>query len=239
MSPAMSIPPVLLRAAVLGLTLMAALPAARAGDVTEQRSITVSATGQVAAEPDQARISSGVTTEAATAKDALAQNSAAMTKVIAGLKESGIEAKDIQTTSFRIDPRYTRAKEGEAPAIDGYRVTNQVEVTARNLDRLGEILDKLVTLGANEMTGLSFEVSAAETLRDEARKEAVANAKRRAELYAEAAGAEIGEVLRIQEGSDMGPRPMAMARAMKAEAVPIERGTEMLQANVTVTWALK
>jgi len=225
--------------AAFGLALLAAVPAALADNISDQRSITVSASGTVAAEPDQARISSGVTTEAATASQALARNSDIMKKVIAGLKASGIEAKDIQTTSFRVDPRYTRPREGEARAIDGYRVTNQVQVIARDLDRLGEILDQLVSLGANEMAGLSFEVSKAETLRDEARKEAVANAKRRAELFAAAAGAEIGEVLTIQEGGGMGPRPMPMARAMKAEAVPLERGTEMLEASVTVTWALK
>jgi len=225
--------------AAFGLALLAAVPAALADNISDQRSITVSASGTVAAEPDQARISSGVTTEAATASQALARNSDIMKKVIAGLKASGIEAKDIQTTSFRVDPRYTRPREGEARAIDGYRVTNQVQVIARDLDRLGEILDQLVSLGANEMAGLSFEVSKAETLRDEARKEAVANAKRRAELFAAAAGVELGEVLTIQEGGGMGPRPMPMARAMKAEAVPLERGTEMLDASVTVTWALK
>jgi hypothetical protein len=225
--------------AAFGLVLMAAASTALADTITEQRSITVSASGTVAAEPDQARISSGVTTEAATASQALARNSDTMQKVIAGLKASGIAAKDIQTTSFRVEPRYTRPREGEARAIDGYRVVNQVEVLARDLDKLGEVLDHLVSLGANEMAGLSFEVSKAETLRDEARKEAVANAIRRAELYAAAAGVGLGEILSIQEGGDRGPRPMPMARAMQAEAVPLERGTEMLEASVTVTWALK
>jgi uncharacterized protein YggE len=180
-----------------------------------------------------------VTTQAATASEALSRNSEAMKKVIEGLKQAGIEAKDIQTTSLRVEPRYTRPREGEAPAIDGYSVTNQVEVLARNLDKLGEVLDRLVGLGANEMGGLSFEVTEAENLRDDARKEAVANARRRAELFAAAAGAEVGEVLAIQEGGDIGPRPMPMARALKAQAVPIERGTETLEASVTVTWALK
>ncbi len=214
-------------------------PAALADDVEAARAITVSADGQVAAEPDQARISSGVTTEAATAAQALARNSEAMMKLIDGLKESGIDPKDIQTASFNVSPRYTRPERGETAVIDGYRVTNQVQVLARDLDKLGEVLDQLVSLGANEMGGLSFEVSKAETLRDEARKAAVANARRRAELYASAAGVALGEVLNIQEGGDFSPRPMPMARAMKAEAVPIERGTETLQASVTITWALK
>jgi uncharacterized protein YggE len=239
LEPKMRLTPIYLCPIAFGLAVTLAAPATRAGDKEIPRTITVSASGQVAAEPDQARITSGVTTEAATAREALSRNTEAMKKVIAGLKASGIEAKDIQTTSFHIEPRYTRPKEGEAALIDGYRVSNQVQVLSRNLDRLGEILDQLVTLGANEMAGLSFEVSEAETLRDEARKEAVANALRRAKLYAAAAGAEVGDVLTIQEGGDMGPRPMPMARAMKAEAVPIERGTEMLEASVTVTWALK
>ena len=235
----MRILPSRLRPALAVLALVTGAPAALAEDIGEVRSITVTATGQVAAEPDQARITSGVATEAASARQALSRNSELMKKVIDGLKESGIDAKDIQTTSFRVEPRYTRPREGEAPTIDGYRVVNQVEIVARDLDRLGEILDRLASLGANEMSGLSFEVSKAETLGDEARKEAVANALRRAKLYAAAAGTEVGEVLTIQEGGDVDPRPMPMARAMKAEAVPIERGTETLEASVTVTWALK
>lgn len=229
--------PFLLLPALAGL-LLTPVPAG-AESIDERRSVTVSASGEVAVVPDMAHIVSGVTTEAATAKEALNENSAAMAKVIAGLKAAGIKAEDIQTTSFRIEPRYTRPERGEAAVIDGYRVVNQVEVTARDLDRLGEVLDELVTLGANDMGGLSFMASEAETLRDDARKQAVANALRRAKLYAAAAGAEVGEVLRITEGGDGVMHPMPMARAMKSEAVPIERGTETLTASVTVTWALK
>jgi uncharacterized protein YggE len=205
-----------------------------------ERTVTVSAVGEVTAEPDMARISTGVVTEAKTAREALGRNSEAMKALVAGLKASGIEAKDIQTSSFNVNPRYTNPREGQAPVIDGYRVANQVEVTVRNLDRLGEVLDQLVGLGANQMSGLAFEVSKAETLKDEARKEAMANALRRAKLFAAAASAEVGEVIAIaEEVTGGGPRPMPMARATMAQAVPIERGTETLEARVTVTWALK
>lgn len=204
-----------------------------------RRSITVTASGSVSAVPDIARITSGVATEAPVARDAVARNADAMKKIIAGLKSSGIDEKDIQTTSFHIEPRYTRAREGEASVIDGYRVTNQVQVVVRNLDKLGEVLDRLVGLGANEMAGLSFDVSQAEKIRDDARKEAVANAQHRAKLYADAAGVELGEVLKIDEGGDTGPRPIFAGRALKAEAVPIERGSETLEATISVTWALK
>jgi uncharacterized protein YggE len=232
----MRVPVLFLGLLLVGLAI-AAVPAG-ADDMSDKRTITVSASGEVTVVPDMARITSGVTTEAATAKEALAENSEAMAKVIAGLKEAGIKAEDIQTSSFHVEPRYTHPKEGEASVIDGYRVANQVEVTARDLDRLGEVLDKLVTLGANAVGGLSFMASEAETLRDEARKQAVANALRRAKLFAEAAGAEVGEVLRISEGGGE-PGPFPVARMLKAEAVPIERGTETLSASVTVTWELK
>ena len=204
------------------------------------RTVTVSAAGQVSAEPDMARISTGVVTEAATAREALTRNSDAMAKLIAGLKDNGIDAKDIQTSSFSIDPRYNNPLEGQTAVITGYRVANQVEVTARDLERLGEVMDSLVVLGANQMNGLTFDVSKAETLKDDARKEAIANALRRAKLYAGAAGAEVGEVIAIAEdAAQFQPVVAGMDRAMKSEAVPIERGSQTLEARVTVTWSLK
>ena len=142
--------------ALLASTLLAS---AAAADDAPRRSITVTASGSISAVPDLARITSGIATEAPVARDAVSKNSEAMTKIIAGLKASGIDEKDIQTASFHIEPRYTRAREGEASVIDGYRATNQVQVVVRNLDKLGEVLDRLVGLGANEMAGLSFEVS--------------------------------------------------------------------------------
>jgi uncharacterized protein YggE len=90
------------------------------------------------------------------------------------------------------------------------------------------------------MSGLAFDVSKAETLKDDARKDAIANAFRRAKLYAQAAGAEVGEVIAIaEEAAQFQPVGMPMARAMKSEAVPVERGSQTLEARVTVTWALK
>jgi len=221
------------------LLVSALMASAASADDAPRRSITVSASGSVSAVPDTARITSGVATEAPVARDAVSKNSEAMQKIIAGLKAGGIDEKDIQTTSFHIEPRYTRAREGEASVIDGYRATNQVQVVVRNLDKLGEVLDRLASLGANEMAGLSFDVSQAEKLKDDARKEAVANAHRRAKLYADAAGVELGEVLTIDESGDNAPHPIFAGRALKADAVPIERGSETLEAIVSVTWALK
>lgn len=205
------------------------------------RTVTVSASGTVEAAPDQARINTGVTSEAPTAREALAKNSEAMTKVIAELKTKGVEAKDIQTSSFSIDPVMVYPKEGQPPRITGYRASNQVNVLVRDLAKLGDVIDQIVGAGSNQMSGLSFEVSKAETLKDEARTTAMANARRRAELLAKAAGAEVGKVLQIAEDVSMpSPRPYGGVRMAKAEmAAPIEQGTETLEARVTVTWELK
>ncbi|MBX9683750.1 MAG: SIMPL domain-containing protein [Hyphomicrobium sp.] len=214
--------------------------ALKAEETPMQRMITVSATATISAKPDQARISSGVVSEAPSAREALSKNTELMKKVIAGLKTGGIDADDIQTSSFSVEPITVYGKDGVAPRISGYRVANQVGVLVRDLAKLGDVLDQLVTVGANQVGGLSFDVSKAETLKDEARKEAMVVALRRATLLAEAGGAALGPVLQIAEDVVIdGPRPFATARIAKAEAVPIESGTSTLEARVTVIYALK
>jgi uncharacterized protein len=216
-----------------GAVLMAAEP-----DQPHDRTVSVSATGSVAAEPDLATISTGVVSEADTAREALSRNSATMAKVIEGLKALGISAQDIRTTAVNVEPRYRSAKD-QAPAIVGYQVVNQVRITARDLKRLGEVLDQIVSLGVNQVGGIAFEVSKAEELRDEARKVAMANALRRARLYASSAGAEIGPVVTISEDAPPpGPRPMART-SLAAGDVPIEPGTQRLEVKIHVTWALR
>ena len=221
------------------------LPAFSAISIAQEmkmpRTVSVSATGTVNAEPDQAAISTGVVAEGETARAALAVNSASMTKLIDGLKAAGILPKDIKTVSFNVQPRYQNFKDGRPATINGYQVTNQVRILVRELDKLGQVLDAAVTLGANQIGDIELQVSTAETLKDEARKVAMANALRRAKLFAGSAGAEVGEVIAIAEDMAMpAGRPMMTARAaMSAEAVPIERGTQSLEVRVNVTWALQ
>ena len=202
-----------------------------------ERTVTVGASGIVSVEPDIAHISTGVLSEADTAREALQRNSAAMKKVIDGLKGAGVDAKDVQTSRFGIEPRYDQPKDGRYARITGYRVVNHVRITARDVSRLGDLLDLVVTLGANQAGGISFEVSNAETLKDEARRQAVANALRRAKLFAEAAGATVGDVLTIAEDVSASP-PMFSGRAM-AQSAPIEPGSQALEVRVQVTWALR
>lgn len=227
-------------AMAIGLALLVPLAAAQDGSKTAERTISVSATGSAAAAPDRATISTGVMTEAATAREAMTANATAMKKLIDGLKAQRIEPRDLQTTAVQLNPRYANASGGRAPAINGYQTTNQVRITVREVGRLGEILDQAVTLGANQMGGIGFEVSTAETLKDEARKAAMVNARRRAELYATAAGVTLGPVLSISESVSGGPQPRFQAgRAAMAEAVAVEPGSVDLQVQVHVTYALR
>lgn len=207
-----------------------------------ERTVSVSAQGRASAVPDRASISTGVQTEADTAREAMSRNTAAMTKLIDGLKALGIAPKDIQTTAIQINPRYANARDGKPPSINGYTALNQVRIVIADIKKIGDVLDGALTLGANQLGGIAFEVSTAETLKDEARKAAMVNARRRAELYATAAGVTLGAVLAISEDVRMGDPGLFQGRARTmsaAAAVPVEAGAIDLEATVHVTWALK
>jgi uncharacterized protein YggE len=225
-------------AALLGAALADARIGMAADNENMERTVSVSATGRVAVEPDIARISTGVVTEAGTAKDAIDRNNAIMSKLVDGLKAAGIQVKDIQTSTLNVNPRYTQPKDGGVATINGYRVTNQVRLTVRDVKRLGEVLDQAIELGANKINHIAFDVSKMETLKDEARRQAMDNARRRGELYAKAAGGELGPVLRISEsGFDLQPVPRAAMRA--TATAPIEPGTRNLEVEVHVLYALR
>lgn len=208
---------------------------------TPERTISVTASGQVTAVPDIVRITTGVLAEADTAKAALAANTAAMTQVIEQLKALGLDAKDIQTSDFSVQPKYIYPPDGAAPKLIGYQVSNMVHIRVRNVARMGEVLDQVVDAGSNQINGIQFEVSKADELQDAARKNAFAAALRKAQLYAEAAGVTLGPVLSISEGVvHPGPRPMMRtAMAEKADAVPIEAGEQALEVQVSVVWSLQ
>ncbi|MGH6825185.1 SIMPL domain-containing protein [Methyloceanibacter sp.] len=227
--------------AFLALLIFTALPVNMASaDEAPKRTISLAATGAIRTTPDKVDISTGVTAQAPTAKEALAKNSEAMTQVVAALKAEGLDPKDIQTTNFTVQPLYEERKDGRSPNIVGYQVTNSVQVTVRDVGKLGQILDKVVTLGANDVNSIEFGVAEPEALKDEARKLAMRNAIANAKLYAEAAGAKLGKVLTISEDQgivfarSVAPAPMEMA----AKAVPIEAGTTTVEARVSVTFEL-
>lgn len=222
-----------------------ALPALAA-----EGTISIEGRGEVMAAPDTALITSGVTTQGATARDALDANSAAMTELLQTLKAAGIEARDIQTSGFSVNPNYvyTDARDENGytlpPKINGYQVSNTVTVRVRELEALGAVLDQAVTVGANTVNGISFSVADPATLLDDARRKAFADARRKAELYAEIATAELGAVKRIEESQRFGgPQPYQMQTAMydraEAASVPVEAGELTFPVTVTVTWELE
>lgn len=214
--------------------------AERAMAIEDKRSLTVTGIGRVEAKPDLAIVEAGVETYAQTARSALDENSAAMAKIIAALKAKGFGERELGTSSFSISPRYDNSKSSvRRNEIVGYSVTNSVSVKVRDIGSVGAVLDELVGLGANEIRGVSFVVTNADSLRDAARSDAVKAARGRAQIYAEAAGVKLGKVLRIREGAGPREQPMYAARAAMAEsAVPIEPGVQELTQAVTITWEL-
>lgn len=233
-------------AVFLGASLLAAAPGL-AQDATEApRHISVTGTAETGAAPDRASLSLGVVTEAMTAADALDANNAAVRSLIDRLKEQGIEARDLQTTGFSVQPQYVypaRDPNGtqEPPRIVGYTVSNGVTARLRDLGRLGAVLDGAVRAGANQIHGIGFDVSNADEMADAARRQAFDNARRKAELYAQAAGTTLGPVMSIRESTraDEPPHPMAMRmEAAQDAAVPVETGEQTLRVQVEVVWEL-
>ena len=233
-------------AALIPLTLATALasPAFAAG------SMQITGHGEVTAAPDTAYVTSGVTSQGMTAKEALDLNNADMAKLIETLKAAGIESKDIQTTGFSVSPNYVysdaRDQNGYQlpPKVVGYTVSNGVTVQVRDLTILGAVLDQAVTVGANQINGVSFAVEDPSELYDEARKLAFADARDKGELYAEAAGVELGAIALISEQINYAPPQPYMFKAEAAMAadrsfVPVEVGSLTFSIDVNVNWDLE
>ncbi len=233
-------------ALICGLALMPATGVALADDDNDDpRVLQVTATGKIAATPDMVIITSGVVTQAKTAREALSQNTTATAAMIAELKAAGIENRDIQTAGLSVQPRYAKVRKqsNDEPTmrdIVGYTVTNDVRVRIRDLSRAGTILDAVVGVGANRMHGLQFAVSNADDLAIKAEADAVKRAKDRAEAIAEAAGIELGRILTIADSARAAPVRQHYSRAMAmAEAVPIQAGEQEISATVTIRFEIR
>lgn len=231
--------------ALIPLTLAAtifAFPAFAAG------TMQMTGHGEITAAPDTAFVTSGVTSQGTTAREALDANTKDMTALIAALKDAGVEAKDIQTSGFTVQPNYVYSDARDPngyqlpPKIVGYTVTNMVTVHVRNLTNLGTMLDREVTVGANTINGITFAVDDPSRLYNQARKQAFADARSKADLYAEAAGVELGALQIISEntGYTQPPQPY-LAKAMAADSaaqVPVEAGQLTFTIDVNVSWDL-
>lgn len=212
--------------------------------------LSVSAQGSSTRTPDMASFSAGVTTQGATASDALSSNSLAMNKVIAALKRAGIADRDIQTSTINLNPQWSQPKrlpdgsyEDGTQRIIGYQANNSVNVRARKLDQMGRVIDALVSAGANQVNGPNFMLSEQAAADDEARVDAMKAARARADLYAKAAGLRVVRIVAINEsGGYARPMPMMYAKAdMAAPAAPpppVAAGEMETTINVAVSFEL-
>lgn len=226
---------------------------ARADDEDDETpTISVNGTGKVSAVPDVAEINVGVQTQANTAREALSANNRAMAALVDALKQQGIDAKDVQTSQIQVNPQYTQPQprpgvgiqpqQDFVPRIAAYQVINSVQLTAREIAKLGEVLDAVVQAGGNQINGISFRVDQPEKLMDQARRSAMADAKHKANLLAEEAGVTVGPPRSIQESGGPAPPPRPMmyaARAAMAESVPVSAGEQELVVTVHVVYELR
>jgi hypothetical protein len=234
----------MMRAMTMAAALLAAAPAA-AQQPAEMRAIDgtrldVVATGEATRVPDIVRINAGVATQAPTATEAIRQNAARMESVRAALRRAGVAERDIQTSAINLYPDW-RHIENRTPELIGYRAQNQVNVRFRDIANAGRILDALVAAGANEISGPSFEIERPEAALDEARMEALAAARARAELYARALGMRVRRVLSVSEAGmgAMPPRPVMMREMAAQDATQIVPGEQSLTASLTVSFELE
>jgi uncharacterized protein len=210
--------------------------------VNANPSIEVTGEASVEATPDFARVTLGVMTPGKGAGDAMAANAKATNALIAALKGEGVAPADIQTSSLLVSPTFSNPGPGSSapPTITGYNVGNMVTVTVRDLSRLGALLDKAVASGANAMYGVAFGENDPSALLNKARPLAFADAKRKAEIYAAAAGSRIGLLRQLSEQvSQPTPFPRRVyAAAASAAPTPIEAGEDKLTVSVTARFEL-
>lgn len=250
----------LLAALALGTTLGTALSAAPAAAQTGpvpmieagHTLLVVSAQGSSTRTPDMASYSAGVTTQGATASEALSANSTQMNRVVAALKQAGIADRDIQTSNLNLNPIYSQPKrlpdgsyEDGPQRIVGYQANNNVSVRQRKLEDMGKVIDALVRAGANQVNGPNFMLAEPDAAQDEARVAAMRDARARADLYAKAAGLRVHRIISISESGGYAPMPvmymrkeMAMDAAAPPPPPPVAAGELEMNINLTVQFEL-
>lgn len=216
---------------------------AAAGPQPAMRSIYVTGSGRVSLAPDIAYINIGVNSLSENVSEALAQNNAQSEAVANALKELGVEAKDIQTSSFNIWPQQQYDPMGQVTGTK-YSVDNTVYVTVRELSKLGQLLDAVVRSGANSINGIQFDVVEKEQARSEARKLAIDDANKQAQELAAVTGVKLGQLNSVSV-SFAGDQPFYYrdggyggGMAVSAE-VPISAGQIVVTANVSLTYEIE
>jgi len=218
---------------------MAADHPSQCGPMAEMSRLSVSGTGIARVAPDMATIQLGVTSQADSANAAMDQNSDQQSAVLKALTDAGIDQAQIQTSGLNLNP-LMKYDEDRTPSVTGYQASNIVTVRVTDLARLGEVLDAIVNAGANEISGITFAREDGADAQDDARRQAVTDARRKAQVLAEAAGLTLGPVLTIRDSQSGGstPRPMMRMEAAMADSVPVQAGQMEMSAQVDIEYAL-
>jgi len=210
----------------------------------QQEGIWVNGTGEVQATPDITILNLGVQAKAPTVEDAQGEASVAMEAVMAALKASGVADKDIKTTGFNIWQQSRWDPDNQEEVVTGYQVSNNIEVTIRNVTDAGETIDAVVKAGGDNIrvNGIRFEVEDPSEYLDEAREKAAADAKAKAEQLADLAGVTLGKPTYISEGSNVpvvyAARDYAMEEAEAAGAPPISAGETTVTATIQIVYEI-
>lgn len=220
----------------------AAITAPAATTHNDAATIMVSAQADVRIAPDMATINAGVVTQANTADAAMKDNRAKMSAVFEALKKAGVADKDMQSAGITINPQYHYA-ENQPPVVTGYQASNTVNVALRDMSAIGSVIDALVSQGVNQLNGPTFDVEDKDTALNEARTKAVAKARERAKLYADAAGVKISRLQNLSEQSMLMPQtpyPMMKMAAMDSagSATPVAPGEVMLSITIAMTYEI-
>ncbi len=210
---------------------------APATDSPAEHTITVSASGKVSVIPDVARINLGVTITKPTVKAVRAAAAQSMTDIIAAIKALGVADEDVQTTNISLYPQYDNESRGK---VIGYQISEGVQITVRDLDKAGDVIDVATAKGANNVNGISFEVADPVKALNDARAAAVTAARVSAQAMADAANVTLNDVISITDAS---PSPIyygGFSRGAEISdlATPVEPGSQDLTATVTVVFAI-
>ena len=208
--------------------------------IQPETTISLTGHGEVNREPDMASVNVGVTIEADTAADAMQQQSERMNAVFAAVRAAGIADRDMQTSSLSLSPVYDYNRADDRPRLRGYNASNQITINVRDLDNLGAALDAVVDAGSNQINSVQFSVDDPSDALDQARVSAMSDARRKADLYAEAAGYRVARIVTISENTSYSPPMPMMARmeSVQNDAMPIARGEVSLAVDVNVTFEL-
>ena len=198
--------------------------------------IVVTGEGSVSVAPDYAAISAGVVSRAKTAGEAADANAKSMAAVISALTDSGVARNDIQTAQYSLAPVYASPQPGSEQKLTGFSVSNRLNVKIRDIGKTGAILDKLVAAGATDVGNVEYLHANSSALLDQARQAAMADARRKAELYAKAAGLALGVVAFVSEDAGFAPPVFGKVMRAAAPAMPTQilSGQDTLSIQIVV-----